>query len=156
MTIILLALVLAGGVYAIVFSGGKKPAVSCAGFDRCRSILRTSSLSSEPGIKIYEKPVEYIIEADLRGVDRKSIRVEVQGMQLVISGERRQTAETKEKGLYGQRMKYGVLSRSFPLPEDANIRQISSRYRNGALIVTIPKRSTPDRHVPPSVSIPVR
>ncbi len=85
----------------------------------------------------------YALEADLPGFDKKDIKLELQGDNLVISAERHSNAEEKNKDGKVVRMErsYGSYQRSFNVSEiDTN--NIKAAYDNGVLKLNLPKKST--------------
>lgn len=99
--------------------------------------LRVNSVF-EPNISISRKGDIYIVKADLPGLDKKDIKVEIRGRELAISGERKDEAKKQEKGYYRQELSYGSFYRSILLPEDAKTDKIASEYKNGVLTIVIP------------------
>jgi HSP20 family protein len=80
-----------------------------------------------------------IIRADLPGVDPKDISLSVHGNHLTIEGERKQEKkEEGEKDFFYQEVAYGKFSRMVSLPASVNTEQITARYTNGVLEVSLP------------------
>lgn len=119
-----------------------------------RTISR-SSAAFEPDISIHQKNDAYIVKADLPGMDKSAIDIEVSGRLLTISGERKEEETKQEKGFYRQELSYGSFSRSIMLPEDVKAGQIASDYRDGVLTITIPREPVA-RTAPSKVKIPVQ
>ncbi len=119
-----------------------------------RTIFR-ENLAFEPNISINQKDKAYVVKADLPGMEKSSISIEVRGRELILSGERKQEESRKDNRFYRQELSYGAFSRSIMLPEDAKTDQISSEYKNGVLTVTIPKE-TVSKPETPAIKIPVQ
>lgn len=119
-----------------------------------KTIFRANA-AFEPNISINQKDNAYIVKADLPGMDKSSINIEIKGSELTLSGERKEEETKQDKGFYRQELSYGSFSRSIMLPEDARTNQISSEYKNGVLTITIP-RDTSVTPTKPSIKVPVQ
>ena len=82
----------------------------------------------------------YYIELDLPGVKKDDIEITTEDNILTVSGERKLRDELKEDDYYKVESRYGKFSRSFTLPEDADVENIHAEMKNGVLEVIIPKR----------------
>ncbi|MFO0691878.1 MAG: Hsp20/alpha crystallin family protein [Myxococcota bacterium] len=93
-----------------------------------------------PHVDITETNEEYRVRAELPGVSKDDVTVELDHGLLTIRGEKK--SQRDEKLEKGRRLEctYGAFSRSFSLPQDADADQISARFKDGVLDVTI-KRS---------------
>ncbi len=77
----------------------------------------------------------YVVRAELPGVDPESdIEVTASGRNLTIRAERREEKDGKHRSEF----RYGTFSRSFTLPDGADLGQIDATYDNGILEITIP------------------
>ena len=77
----------------------------------------------------------YVISVDLPGVSKKDIDLQVSGNRIVVSAERKDETQTKEKN----ERSYSRYQQSFMLPDDADLEKISASSANGVLTVTVPK-----------------
>lgn len=119
-----------------------------------KTIFRANA-AFEPNISINQKDNAYIVKADLPGMDKSSINIEVNGKALTISGERKEEETKQDKGFYRQELSYGSFSRSIVLPEDAKTNQIASEYKNGVLTITIPREQVA-KPTTPAIKVPVQ
>nr|WP_239559380.1 Hsp20/alpha crystallin family protein [Sporohalobacter salinus] len=87
---------------------------------------------------IKETEEEYIIEAELPGLDKEDITLEVDGDSLVISANNEETIEEEREGYLRKERKVGRFQRSFRL-DNVNEDGIEADYENGLLTVTLPK-----------------
>ncbi|KAM0953395.1 putative small heat shock protein HSP20 [Dioscorea sansibarensis] len=87
-----------------------------------------------------ETPEAHVFKADLPGVKKEEVKVEVEdGRVLKISGERtKEHEETNDKWHRVERSS-GKFLRSFRLPENAKVDQMKASMENGVLTVTVPK-----------------
>ena len=92
-----------------------------------------------PAVEITETEKAYKLGVEVPGIDPADIDVSVDGSTLVISGEKKEEREEKEKGyLYSERS-YGSFERRIALPPGADAESIKARVRKGVLEITLPK-----------------
>jgi HSP20 family protein len=99
----------------------------------------------KPSIDFSETTDEFVIKADIPGVEEKNLSVTLSGNNLLIKGERREEKEEKEnKGKHYHKVErsYGSFQRSIPLPEIVDAERISADYQNGVLEVHLPKTAS--------------
>ncbi len=92
-----------------------------------------------PSVNTREDEKAYYIEVDLPGVKKEDIKVDVKENALTISGERKFKEEVKEDDYYKIETSIGKFSRTFTLPEDADVENIDAKSENGVLDIVIPK-----------------
>jgi len=92
-----------------------------------------------PAVDIHETDDEYVVTADLPGLRKKDIHVNVKDNVLTISGERK--AEEKEGKLHYRRTErfYGSFQRCFRLPDQVQEAKIGASFKDGVLTVNLPK-----------------
>lgn len=98
-----------------------------------------SQSSFMPAINVKEEQEQYIVEAELPGMDVNDVDIEVNGNILTIRGERKQETEQEGKQMHMIESSYGAFQRSFTLPDHVNMDQISAEHKNGILYIQIPK-----------------
>ena len=91
-----------------------------------------------PEVEIFERDGRFIVRADLPGVTKDGVKVEVADAALTISGERKEEKEEKGEGFYRSERTYGSFFRRIPLPEGVKADEASATFRNGVLEVTMP------------------
>jgi HSP20 family protein len=96
-------------------------------------------LAWAPRMDVYEKDNQLIVEAELPGINKEDVQVELEGGNLVIHGESRQEREIRDEEYYRTERSYGSFHRRLPLPFDVNPDQIQATMNNGVLEVRIPK-----------------
>ena len=117
------------------------------GFDLLNSMLddypvrQDSTLSADftPAINTREGEFAYHVEVDLPGIKKEDINISVEENKLIISGERKVKEEIKEENYYKVESSFGSFSRSFSLPEEADIENIHAESQDGVLEVIVPK-----------------
>jgi HSP20 family protein len=108
--------------------------------------LKPVSMPGTPELKmkldVKEDEKAYTVHADLPGVSKDDIHVDVHGDQVSIRAEVKKEKEDKqgEKTLHSERY-YGAISRSFSLPSEVDESGVVAKYRDGVLDLTLPKKS---------------
>ena len=92
-----------------------------------------------PAVDLYEKDDHFVIKAELPGVDRQDIRIDLKDRVLTLSGERTQEQEVKEENYYRKERSYGKFQRAFRLPADVDSDKIKAEFKDGVLQVEVPK-----------------
>ncbi|KAF3339914.1 class I heat shock protein-like protein [Carex littledalei] len=111
-------------------------------FNNSRSLATTDETSSFANARIdwKETPEAHVFKADLPGVKKEEVKVEVEeGNVLKISGERRREKEEKNDKWHHVERSSGKFLRRFRLPENAKVDQVKAAMENGVLTVTVPK-----------------
>jgi HSP20 family protein len=126
-------------------------------FSRGHEMLRRGAGLVEaewsPRVDVVEREGKLIIRAELPGLTKDDIKVDVTGDAIAIEGERKHEAKEERGGYSYRECSYGRFFRSIPLPEGADASEAAAEFRNGMLEVTIP---TPRRPAPSSRRIEVR
>jgi HSP20 family protein len=93
-----------------------------------------------PAIEIEEKPGMLLVRAELPGLKREDIKVELTPEGLTLTGERKHEIkeEKKEEGFFRSERFYGTFYRFVPLPEGAALDKAAATFRDGVLEVTVP------------------
>ena len=92
-----------------------------------------------PQLDISEGRKAYTVRAELPGIDRGDISIEIEGQDLVLRAEKRQEKEEDEEGYHCVERMYGAVQRVLALPQDADAEGIDARFKNGVLKIRIPK-----------------
>lgn len=93
-----------------------------------------------PAVDIQENTKEFIIHADIPGVDPDDIDVHMEDGTLTIKGERESESKEERDGYKRVERKRGTFYRRFSLPDTANADEISAKSKNGVLEISIPKQ----------------
>jgi HSP20 family protein len=94
-----------------------------------------------PAVDIYQSDTnEVVLKAELPGLRREDIDVNVENNTLTIKGERRQDVEVKKEHFHRVERSYGAFSRSFSLPNTIDSGKVRADYRDGVLTVSLPLR----------------
>lgn len=92
-----------------------------------------------PTVNTRESENGYHVDVDLPGVKKEDIKVDLNKGILTISGERKTKEEINQEDYYKIETYFGKFSRSFTLPDNADIENIEASSDNGVLEVIIPK-----------------
>ena len=93
----------------------------------------------QPAVDISEDKNNFYINAEIPGMKKEDIKIEIQGDQLVISGERKLEKEEKKENYHRIERYYGNFCRSFVLPDTVAKDKISATYKDGILQIKLPK-----------------
>jgi len=93
-----------------------------------------------PAVDIKETDKEFLIHADIPGVDPNNIDVHMEDGMLTIKGERESERKEDREGYKRVERQHGTFYRRFSLPDTANADKISAKSNNGVLDITIPKQ----------------
>nr|AAL32036.1 small heat shock protein [Retama raetam] len=97
-----------------------------------------------------ETPEAHVFKADLPGLKKEEVKVEVEeGRVLQISGERTKEKEDKNDTWHRVECSAGRFLRRFRLPENAKVEQVKASLENGVLTVTVPKEEVKKPDVKP-------
>lgn len=106
---------------------------------RFRRLLEQRPAAFAPAIDVHEGDDEYIVTAEVPGVARNEITVEVDEGMLTLRGEKKTEREEKKERRRWVERTYGAFSRSFRLPSDALVDKIDASFKDGVLTIKIPK-----------------
>jgi HSP20 family protein len=90
-----------------------------------------------PRLEMYERDGKLTVTADLPGVKKEDVKVEVDQDAIVIQGQRRQEQSTPEQGYYRSERSYGSFYRTIPLPEGVDPSTANATFRDGVLHITL-------------------
>ncbi len=97
------------------------------------------NVSWSPSIDLEETKNDYIIHAELPGMNKKDIDISIENDVLTISGEKKERVQTKDSNCLISEIASGNFSRSFRLPSQIDPDKIEAKWENGVLVVKIPK-----------------
>lgn len=90
-----------------------------------------------PAVDVEEKDKEYVFTADVPGLQKDDVNVEIDKGLLKIRGERKEDKEEKGKNFLRKEHFYGSFNRVFPLPTDAKTDDVKADYKNGVLTIRV-------------------
>ena len=92
-----------------------------------------------PVVDIKETEDGFVLQADLPGLKKEDISIEVDGQELVISGKREAPKELEQGGSYRRERHFGSFARRFKMGPTIKSENIGAAYKDGVLTVTLPK-----------------
>jgi HSP20 family protein len=98
-----------------------------------------------PAIDVVEKDGQIIVRADLPGMKRDEIRVQLTDEGLTIEGERKRETEETREGVYRSERSYGSFCRVIPLPEGIDASKAKATFKDGVLEVSVPVTERPSQ-----------
>ena len=91
-----------------------------------------------PRIEVLQNNGQLMVRADLPGLTKDDVKVELTDDILTLSGERTEEKEEKREGYYHSERSYGAFYRQIPLPEGAKTEDAAATFRDGVLEITMP------------------
>lgn len=101
--------------------------------------VRTTNERFLPSIDIAETEKAFEIKAQLPGITKDDINIDLENGRLTISGERKLENEDNNKKYHRVETQYGSFTRSFQLPDSIDQDSIAANFENGVLNITIEK-----------------
>jgi HSP20 family protein len=86
---------------------------------------------------MFEREGKLIVTADLPGVKKEDVKVEVDQDAITLQGQRRQEQTSREQGYYRSERSYGSFYRTISLPEGADPSTASATFRDGVLEIAL-------------------
>jgi len=99
-----------------------------------------ATTSWSPSVDIFETEGEIVVKAELPGMDRKDIQLNLENNVLSLRGERKFQKETKDDNYHRIERSYGVFSRAFSIPATVDEERIRADYKDGVLKIVLPKK----------------
>jgi len=106
-----------------------------------------------PAVDIYETADTIVMKAELPGVTREDIHIQIDGSTLTLKGERRFARDVQEESYLRIERAYGSFHRSFALPATVQQENVRAVLRDGVLELTLPKA---EDSKPKRISVDVR
>jgi HSP20 family protein len=119
---------------------------------RIHSIFEESSIASQnlpgdhlpsswsPAVDIYETDQDYVLTAEVPGLERDKIDLQIVNNVLFLRGERDPSKESPRQIYHRLERPSGSFERQFSLPEEINQDKITAQVTEGVLMVLLPKR----------------
>lgn len=98
-----------------------------------------------PQVEVFERDGKLIVRADLPGVNKDDVRVELRDDAIVMRGERREEREENRDGFYRTERVYGAFYREIPLPGGVTVDQAEASFGDGVLEIAIPAQQSESR-----------
>ena len=92
-----------------------------------------------PKVDIAEDENQFVLHAELPGMNREDIQVSLEDGVLTISGERKFETKKEDKNYLHRERSYGSFTRSFRMGKNVQVDKIAAAYKDGVLTMTLPK-----------------
>jgi len=93
----------------------------------------------EPAIEVYEEKDDVVVKAEIPGMKKENLEINISGTLLTIKGEKKQEEEVKKKGYYYSERSYGSFMRTIDLPKEVQTDKAYANFKDGVLEVRLPK-----------------
>ena len=102
--------------------------------------FRTEGMElTAPVVDLFEEKDDIVVKAELPGIEKDNIEVNLADHTLTIKGEKKKEEEIKEENYYRAERSYGSFVRTLELPKDVHTDKVKATFKNGILEVRLPK-----------------
>ena len=92
-----------------------------------------------PVLDVYEEKDDVVVKAELPGLSKDELQVQITGSTLTLKGEKKKKEEVKEENYYYCERSHGSFVRNIELPCDVKADQVKASFKDGVLEVRLPK-----------------
>jgi HSP20 family protein len=92
-----------------------------------------------PTVDIFEEDKEVVVKAEIPGMKKSDISIDIDENSITISGEKKQEKKVDKKDYHRVECSYGSFCRSFRLPDTVNSDKAKASFKNGVLEIRMPK-----------------
>ncbi|HEY7163230.1 MAG TPA: Hsp20/alpha crystallin family protein [Candidatus Binatia bacterium] len=92
-----------------------------------------------PAVDLYEEKDEIVVKAELPGIEKDNVEVNLSDHHLTIKGEKKKEEEIKKENYYRSERSYGSFLRSLELPAEVQPDKVKANFKDGILEVRLPK-----------------
>jgi HSP20 family protein len=131
---------------------GARPFGTSAGRDSWRGSSSPGLTEWTPQVETFRRGDKFVVRADLPGLRKEDVHVEVDDGVLTISGERTDEHEDDREDYYRSERSYGQFYRAIPLPEGVNADKCDATFKDGVLEVNLPAPKQ-EEHKPKQIQI---
>lgn len=110
-------------------------------FDRFgleRAFFEPAETVWTPDVEMFRRDNALVVRADVPGMTKEDLTIELTDGQLVLRGERKQEKEEKKEGYYRAERTFGAFYRTLPLPEGTRVDEAKATIKDGVLEVIVP------------------
>jgi len=100
--------------------------------DRARELIA-------PALDIYEEKDDIVVKAELPGMTKDDIEVDISNSHLTLKGEKKKEEKIEEEGYFACERAYGAFHRSVELPKGVQADKVKASFKNGILEIRLPK-----------------
>ncbi len=114
---------------------------------------RFFSKGSYPKVDVSENDTSLEIVAEIPGLNKDQVKVELHDGVLSISGEKKEEVENKKKNYIHKELKHSSFYRSFVVGENVNETNVDAKFENGVLTINLPKTTPTPKPEPKKIEI---
>jgi HSP20 family protein len=97
-------------------------------------------------LDVIDRDKEFVVRAELPGVEKEDVKVEISGDRLSIEAERKFEEEEEKEDFYRHELGYGSLMRTVALPDEVDVDNVHAELKEGILHITLPKVRVAEKH----------
>src|SRR5262249_11858986 len=103
-----------------------------------------------PHVDMFERNGKLVLSADMPGLSKDDVKVDITEDAVLIEGERKYEHEEHEGGVYRSERSYGQFRRHIPLPQGVKTESATANFKNGVLEITMeaPQLTKTRRRIP--------
>jgi HSP20 family protein len=98
-----------------------------------------------PRVDVIDRDEEILVRAEVPGVEKKDLKVDLSGQLLIIEGERRHEEKKEEGEYFRAEIARGAFTRTIRLPEDVELEKAKAEFKDGILEIHLPKTHKTER-----------
>jgi len=92
-----------------------------------------------PAVDLYKEKDDIVVKAELPGMEKDNIELNLSDNRLTIRGEKKKEEEVKKEGYYRSERSYGSFVRTLELPSEVQTDKVKAAFKNGVLEIRLPK-----------------
>lgn len=92
-----------------------------------------------PSVEVSDDSKALKVTAELPGMEKDDVKLQIEDNMLVISGEKKGESENRDEGIFRTERYYGYFHRAVPLPEDVDQDRAEAGFKKGVLTIRFPK-----------------
>ena len=97
-------------------------------------------------LDVIDHDKEFVVRAELPGVEKEDVKVEIMGERLMIEAERKFEEEEEKENFYRHELGYGKLMRTVALPDEVDADNVHAELKEGILSISLPKIRVAEKH----------
>ncbi len=102
--------------------------------------LETADGSRSPKVDIFDDGDNFVVSAELPGVSKENLYIDVKDNRLTVKGEKKFENKTEKEGYLKSERSYGLFERTFFLDNNIDKENIKAEYKDGVLNLTLPRK----------------
>lgn len=98
-----------------------------------------------PAVDVYEEGDDLVVKAELPGLSKDQIEVQIADRTLTIKGEKQRSEDVRQSDYFRSERMYGAFSRSLSLPVEVKAEAATATFKDGVLEIRLPKTEEPGK-----------